>query len=70
MLTLFACTKSWLHAVNPTISQHITQACTIRVWSNETFIVFETVIGRYLAVETLEGLDKLVIIMICTKHKQ
>jgi hypothetical protein len=25
---------------------------TIRVWSYETFIVFETVIGMYLAVET------------------
>jgi hypothetical protein len=37
-----ACTKSWLCAIS----------YTIRVGLNETFIVIETVIDRYLAVET------------------
>jgi hypothetical protein len=38
-----------------------------RVWSYETFIVIETVIDRYLAVEIWEGLNKL-IIMIYTQN--
>jgi hypothetical protein len=37
------------------------------LWSYETFFVIETVIDRYLAVETWEGLNKL-IIMIYTQH--
>ena len=47
-----ACTKSWLCAVNTTTCRHTTQVSTIQLWSYETFIVIETVIDRYLAVET------------------
>ncbi len=36
--------------------------CT-RVWSYETFFVIETVIDRYLAVETWEGLNKIIIMI-------
>jgi hypothetical protein len=36
---------------------------TIPVWSYETFIVIETVIDRYLAVKTQEGLNKLIIMI-------
>ncbi len=43
---------------------------TIRVWSYETFIGFETVIGRYLAVKTWEGLDRLIIIMIYRRRQK
>ena len=34
-----------------------------QVWSYETFFVIETVIDRYLAVETWEGLNKIIIMI-------
>jgi hypothetical protein len=37
---------------------------TIQVWSYETFIVFETVINRYLMVKTWEDLNILLIILL------
>ncbi len=47
-----ACTNSWLRAVNPTILLDTQRrSYTIRV-RYETFLVIETVIDRYLAVET------------------
>jgi hypothetical protein len=39
-------------AVNPTMLNTQRRSYTIQVWSYVTFIVIETVIGRYLAVKT------------------
>jgi hypothetical protein len=40
------------HHHHPGLLSSTSRTAAIRVWSYETFIVFETVIDRYLAVET------------------